>query len=107
MTGFRSGQSGSRIEGAEEAGRGSRERNGGGWEPVRPEVAPEEWPERRLAYGGARRDRAAPLARDAAVLGAGVDYLIGQQTTLGVAYTGQIGEHADTQAVRGNVSYRF
>lgn len=61
----------------------------------------------RFAGGSSFKTQAAPLARDAAVLGAGVDYLIGQQTTLGVAYTGQIGEHADTQAVRGNVSYRF
>lgn len=51
MTGDRLGQSGSRIEGAEEAGRGNREKNGGGWEPVRPKVAPDEWAERRLAYG--------------------------------------------------------
>jgi len=26
---------------------------------------------------------------------------------LGVSYTGQLGEHADTQVLRGNVSYRF
>lgn len=39
--------------------------------------------------------------------GADVDYLIGTQITLGVTYTGQLGEHADTQAVRGNVSWRF
>lgn len=51
MTGDRLGQSGSRGERAEETGRGDREKNGGGWEPVRAEVAPEEWPERRLAYG--------------------------------------------------------
>lgn len=61
----------------------------------------------RFAGGSSFKTQAAPLARDAAVLGAGVDYLIGDQTTLGVAYTGQIGEHADTQAVRGNVSWRF
>jgi transposase InsO family protein len=61
----------------------------------------------RFAGGSSFKTQAAPLARDAAVLGAGVDYLIGDQTTLGVAYTGQIGDHADTQAVRGNVSYRF
>ena len=51
MIGDRLGQSGSRGERAEEGTRGSREKNGGGWEPVRPEFAPEEWPERRLAYG--------------------------------------------------------
>lgn len=61
----------------------------------------------RFAGGSSFKTQAAPLARDAAVLGAGVDYLIGQQITLGIAYTGQIGEHADTQAVRGNVSWRF
>ena len=61
----------------------------------------------RFAGGSSFKTQAAPLARDAAVLGAGVDYLIGQQTTLGIAYTGQLGEHADTQAVRGNVSWRF
>jgi outer membrane autotransporter protein len=61
----------------------------------------------RFAGGSAFKTQTAPLARDAAVLGAGVDYLIGQQTTLGVAYSGQLGQHADTQAVRGNVSWRF
>ncbi len=66
-------------------------------------------PETSLRFAGSRafETQAAPLARDAAVLGAGVDYLIGQQTTLGLAYTGQIGAHADTQALRGNLSYRF
>ncbi len=66
-------------------------------------------PETSLRFAGSRafETQAAPLARDAAVLGAGVDYLIGQQTTLGLAYTGQIGAHADTQALRGNMSYRF
>lgn len=49
MTGDRLGQSGSRGERAEETGRGSREKKG--WEPVRPDDAPEAWPERRLAYG--------------------------------------------------------
>ena len=51
MTGDRLGQSGSWGERAEEAGQGNRGKNGGGWEPVRPDNTPEEWPERRLAYG--------------------------------------------------------
>ena len=51
MSGFRSGQSGSRIEGAEEETRGNRERNTGAGEPVRPSNSSDIWPERRLAYG--------------------------------------------------------
>jgi outer membrane autotransporter protein len=66
-------------------------------------------PESKLSFAGSNtfKAQAAPLARDAAVVGAGVDYLINDQTTLGLAYTGQIGAHAGTQALRGNVSWRF
>lgn len=76
-----------------------------GWKHAIGDVNPET--SLRFAGGSSFKTQAAPLARDAAVVGAGMDYLIGDQTTLGVAYQGQIGEHADTQAVRGNVSYRF
>lgn len=76
-----------------------------GWMHAIGDVNPET--SLRFAGSSAFKAQSAPLARDAAVLGAGVDYLIGDQTTLGVAYTGQVGKHADTQAVRGNVSYRF
>lgn len=76
-----------------------------GWMHAIGDVSPDT--SLRFAGGEAFKTQAAPLARDAAVLGAGVDYQIGQQTALGLTYTGQLGEHADTQAVRGNVSYRF
>jgi uncharacterized protein with beta-barrel porin domain len=48
-----------------------------------------------------------PIDRDALVAEAGLDLLVGRGTTLGVAYTGQVGERAQDHAVKGNFTYRF
>ena len=48
-----------------------------------------------------------PIDRDALVAEAGLDVLVGRGTTLGVAYTGQVGERAQDHAVKGNFTYRF
>ena len=38
---------------------------------------------------------------------AGLDVLVGRGTTLGIAYTGQVGDRAQDHAVKGNFTYRF
>ncbi|MEI9922753.1 MAG: hypothetical protein WDN50_03500 [Bradyrhizobium sp.] len=43
-----------------------------------------------------------PLARDAALVEAGFDALIMPQTTLGIAYTGQIAEGFQDHSVKGD-----
>lgn len=48
-----------------------------------------------------------PIDRDALVAEAGLDVLVGSGTTLGVAYTGQVGDRAQDHAVKGNFTYRF
>jgi subtilase-type serine protease len=48
-----------------------------------------------------------PIDRDALVAEAGLDVLVGRGTTLGVAYTGQVGDRAQDHAVKGNFTYRF
>jgi subtilase-type serine protease len=48
-----------------------------------------------------------PIDRDALVAEAGLDLRIARDTTLGVAYTGQIGDRAQDHAVKGNFTYRF
>ncbi|TXM71273.1 S8 family serine peptidase [Methylobacterium sp. WL69] len=48
-----------------------------------------------------------PIDRDAVVAQAGLDVRVGRGTTLGVAYTGQVGDRARDHAVKGNLTYRF
>ncbi|WP_156376241.1 autotransporter outer membrane beta-barrel domain-containing protein, partial [Methylobacterium sp. Leaf117] len=48
-----------------------------------------------------------PISRDALVAQAGLDVRVGRATTLGVAYTGQVGERTQDHAVKGNFTYRF
>jgi len=48
-----------------------------------------------------------PIDRDAVVAEVGLDLRVAPGATLGVAYTGQTGSHAQDQAVKGNFTYRF
>ncbi|KQO61702.1 autotransporter [Methylobacterium sp. Leaf88] len=48
-----------------------------------------------------------PIGRDALVAEAGLDVRVDRATTLGVAYTGQVGERAQDHAVKGSFTYRF
>jgi fibronectin-binding autotransporter adhesin len=48
-----------------------------------------------------------PIDRDALVAEAGLDWQVNKTMTLGVSYTGQIGERAQAHAVKGNFSWRF
>ena len=48
-----------------------------------------------------------PIARDALVAEAGLDLRLAPTATLGVAYTGQVGDRVRDHAVKGNFTLRF
>jgi len=49
----------------------------------------------------------APIARDAAVIEAGLDFAIAPQATLGLSYHGQVGSKASDHGVRADLSVKF
>nr|WP_180882931.1 autotransporter domain-containing protein [Mesorhizobium loti] len=57
--------------------------------------------------GGAFSIGGAPIARDAAVIDAGLDYALSPNATLGVAYGGQFGSGATDQSVRASFNVKF
>jgi outer membrane autotransporter protein len=50
---------------------------------------------------------AVPLARDAALVEAGLDLQITAQAKVGVFYVGQLADRVQDNAVKGNFSWRF
>jgi outer membrane autotransporter protein len=48
-----------------------------------------------------------PIARDAAVLEAGLDFAVSDNATLGVSYTGQFGNGARDNGAKANLSVKF
>lgn len=67
-------------------------------------------PRALLAFGGGGQaflTAGTPIARDALVASAGLDMQVAMNTTLGLAYTGQVGERAQDHAVKGSLSYRW
>ena len=48
-----------------------------------------------------------PLAEDAALIDAGLDFAIGANGSAGVSYTGQFGDGVTDNAVTGRVSWLF
>ncbi len=48
-----------------------------------------------------------PIARDAAVIEAGLDFAIAPQATLGVSYHGQVGSKASDHGVRADLNVKF
>ncbi|MGO4686107.1 autotransporter domain-containing protein [Hyphomicrobium sp. 2TAF46] len=61
----------------------------------------------RFAGGGAFTIGGVPIARDVAVLEAGLDYMLTSNATLGVSYNGQLGSDSTDQSVRANFDVRF
>jgi outer membrane autotransporter protein len=48
-----------------------------------------------------------PIAKDAAVLEAGLDFAISDNATLGLSYTGQFGAHATDNGAKADFDIRF
>ena len=62
----------------------------------------------RFASGGnAFAIAGVPIARDAAVIEAGLDFTLSPAATLGISYDGQFGSGAAAQSVRANFNMRF
>jgi outer membrane autotransporter protein len=77
-----------------------------GWRHAYGDVAPAAL----LAFQGSPQPfsiAGVPIDRDAFVTELGLDYDATSHMTLGVAYTGQYGEHATDSAIKGLFKYRF
>ncbi|MFC4298842.1 autotransporter domain-containing protein [Castellaniella hirudinis] len=61
----------------------------------------------RFAGGDAFTISGAPIGRDTAVIGAGLDYALSPNATLGIAYDGQFGSGVSGQSVRADFNVRF
>ena len=48
-----------------------------------------------------------PLAEDAALLDAGLDFALGENGTAGVSYSGQFGDGVTDNAVKGRITWLF
>ncbi|AMJ61964.1 autotransporter outer membrane beta-barrel domain-containing protein [Bosea sp. PAMC 26642] len=65
-------------------------------------------PTATLAFSGSSATIAGlPIARDAAMVEAGLDVAVGRSTTLGVAYTGQLAKDTQDHAFKGVLAVRF
>ncbi len=61
----------------------------------------------QLRRRGASRCRGLPIARDAAMLEAGIMLKVAEDATLGLSYQGQIGSDVDDHGLSGRVDWRF
>ena len=57
--------------------------------------------------GGGFTITGAPIDENALLVGAGLDYLLNADLRLSLAYEGQIGSHANDNAVKASLSYQF
>lgn len=76
-----------------------------GWRHAFGDVTP--FSAMRFAGGDTFTVAGVPIARDAAVVEAGLDYALSSTATLGVTYGGQFGSGATDQSFRANFSVRF
>jgi outer membrane autotransporter protein len=80
-------------------------RGGLGWRHAFGDVDPKT----TLAFAGSIPFNIAgmPIARDAAIVEAGLDLAIGRGATLGLAYTGQLAQDTQDHAFKGVLAVRF
>ncbi|KRE05793.1 hypothetical protein ASE63_05575 [Bosea sp. Root381] len=66
-------------------------------------------PQTTLAFAGSAPFSTAgvPIAKNAALLEAGLDLAISRSATLGVSYTGQLATDAQDHAFKANLAVRF
>lgn len=66
-------------------------------------------PKTTLAFAGSSAFTVAglPIAKDAALVEAGLDLAISQSATLGLSYTGQLAQDAQDHAFKGVLAVRF
>ena len=76
-----------------------------GWQHAFGDVSPET--ELGFTGGSAFSVEGSPLARDALVTEAGIDYSLTKAITLGVSYTGQMSSSIQAHGVRGDLVWTF
>ncbi|WP_332305092.1 autotransporter outer membrane beta-barrel domain-containing protein [Rhizobium sp. GR12] len=76
-----------------------------GWRHAFGDVSPET--ELTFTRGSAFSVEGSPLARDAFIVEAGIDYSLTKAVTLGVSYSGQISSAVQAHGVRGDLVWRF
>ncbi|HEV7259245.1 MAG TPA: autotransporter domain-containing protein [Bosea sp. (in: a-proteobacteria)] len=66
-------------------------------------------PETTLAFAGSNAFTVAglPIAKNAALVEAGLDFAVGKNTTVGLSYTGQLATDARDHAFKANLAVRF
>lgn len=77
-----------------------------GWRHAFGDVDPRSW----MALAGGASSftvTGAPIARNSMLVEAGLDLNVVQNVSVGVSYTGQIADHAQDHAVKGNVAVKF
>lgn len=76
-----------------------------GWRYAFGDVTPEM--ALALADGSAFDSRGAPVARNAALVGLGLDLAVNERATVGFSYQGQFASSVQQNAVTGTVTFRF
>lgn len=76
-----------------------------GWRYAFGDVTPEMT--LALADGAAFDSRGTPVARNAALIGLGMDLAVNESTTVGFSYQGQFASSVQQNAVTGTVTFRF
>ncbi len=77
-----------------------------------PGLAPRLWQrhaEQRMSFGGGTSFTVdgVPIARNLAVIGAGISTAVSPDVTFGIDYSGQVGGGTVDQGVSGNLDWRF
>ncbi|WP_180375657.1 autotransporter domain-containing protein [Mesorhizobium sp. 8] len=78
-----------------------------GWRHAFGDTTPLATPAFAFAAANSFAIAGAPIAKDAAVLEAGLDFAVSERATLGLSYTGQFGAHATDNGAKANLSVRF
>jgi outer membrane autotransporter protein len=76
-----------------------------GWRHAFDEVTP--FSTFAFTGGSAFNIAGVPIARDAAVVDAGLEFAVAKGATVGISYNGQFGNEAADQSVRGNFMIKF
>jgi len=78
-----------------------------GWRHAFGDTTPLATPAFAFAAANSFTIAGVPIAKDAAVLEAGLDFAISDRATLSLSYTGQFGAHATDNGAKANLSVRF
>ncbi len=76
-----------------------------GWRHAFDDITPEStfW----FSKGSAFTTTSVPVARDVAVLEAGLDAAVSDAVTVGISYTGQLGDDAQDHGFKANLNWKF